>query len=318
MRRRIEATLGGRAATALFVVADARVAELHGLPLDGVGTLTLAGGEETKNVASWQRILDAFVAAGLDREAVIVAYGGGTVLDVAGFAAASYLRGIRWISVPTTLLAMVDAAHGGKTGIDHPAAKNLIGAFHQPVAVLIEPEYLATLPPRDLNAGLAEVVKHGVLADADLLGMCGRDDPATFVERAARVKTEIVGRDPFERGERRLLNLGHTLGHAVEIASDYELLHGEAVAVGLRAACRMAARHCGFADGAVVEEALDRCALPRQASVDAEAVFEALHHDKKRKAGTLRWVLPVAVGDVRVFSDVPDALVRDVAAGLIA
>lgn len=318
MRRAIEAALRGRPATGYIVVADAAVAELHGLPMADVPSVALGGGPERKSIATWSGLLDRMVEEGLDREAVLVAFGGGTVLDVAGFAAATYLRGIRWLSIPTTLLAMVDAAHGGKTGIDHPAAKNLIGAFHPPVEVLLDPALLATLPEREMRSGLGEVVKHGVIGDPGLLEMAGRDDPATFVERAAQVKLAIVARDPREENERRLLNLGHTLGHAVEVASGYELAHGEAVAVGLRAACRIAAEHCGFRHGDAVAAALDRCGLPATAAVDADDVRAALAHDKKRKGERLRWVLPTALGNVGVYDDVPDALVERALEGVLA
>jgi 3-dehydroquinate synthetase len=212
--------------------------------------------------------------------------------------------------VPTTLLAQVDAAHGGKTAIDHPAAKNLIGAFHPPVEVLCDTDLLRTLPAREVRSGLAEVVKHAVIGAPGLLDRVGRDDAATFVEEAAAVKLAIVARDPRERGERRLLNLGHTLGHALERASGYALSHGEAVALGLRAACRIAARHCGFREGAAVEAALDRCGLPSRGSLPFDSL-EALKHDKKRAGGKLRWVLPVALGDVRVFDDVPERIARE-------
>jgi 3-dehydroquinate synthetase len=221
--------------------------------------------------------------------------------------------------VPTTLLAQVDAAHGGKTGVDHRAAKNLIGAFWPPALVVCDTDYLATLPPREVAGGLAEVLKHAVIADPDLLDLCGRADPATFVERAARIKLAIAGRDPREAGERRLLNLGHTLGHAIERASDYALHHGEAVALGLRAACRIATAHSGFpaADAARVEAALDRCGLPGRAMVPRGAVEDALRHDKKRRKTGLRWVLPAALGDVRVFEDVPAETLEIVLMGLI-
>jgi 3-dehydroquinate synthetase len=240
----------------------------------------------------------------------VVAFGGGALLDVAGFAAATYLRGIRWVAVPTTLLAQVDAAHGGKTALDHAAGKNLIGAFHPPATVVCDTDLLRTLPPREICSGLAEVVKHAVIGAPGLLERAGRDDPASFVAEAAAVKLAIVARDPREQGERRLLNLGHTLGHAYEQASGYALSHGEAVALGLRAACRIAARHCGFRDGKAVEAALDRCGLPSRGALPFEAL-EALGHDKKRAGGRLRWVLPVALGDVRVFDDVPLGLVKE-------
>ncbi|MHC4549036.1 MAG: 3-dehydroquinate synthase [Planctomycetota bacterium] len=296
--------------TGVFTVADRKVVELHGPPLAGA-RLLLDAAEPAKTLDTWRVVLDALVAEGLDRDALLVACGGGVVLDVAGFAAAAYLRGIRWLAVPSTLLAMVDAAHGGKTGVDHPAAKNLVGAFHAPVDAIADTDLLATLPPSAVEDGLAEVVKHAVIGAPSLLDRAGRDDPASFVGEAAQVKLEIVARDPFEQGERRHLNLGHTLGHALERASDYRLRHGEAVAVGLRAACRIAEHHCGFAQSAAVHEALDRCGLPRRAAVGEQDALAALRHDKKRRGGRLRWVLPQALGRVEVFDDVPDALVAD-------
>ncbi|MCK6460038.1 MAG: 3-dehydroquinate synthase, partial [Planctomycetes bacterium] len=294
----------------VLVAADAGVLALHPLPLDA-HRLALPGGEAAKTFDTFHRVIDALVAEGLDRDGVVVAFGGGALLDVAGFAAAAYLRGVRWVAVPTTLLAQVDAAHGGKTAIDHPAAKNLVGAFHPPAEVLCDTDLLRTLPPREVRSGLAEVVKHAVIGAPGLLGRAGRDDPATFVEEAAAVKLAIVARDPREKGERRVLNLGHTLGHAFERASGYSLSHGEAVALGLRAACRIAARHCGFREGAAVEAALDRCGLPSRGSLPFDALAAALAHDKKRSDGKLRWILPVALGDVRVFDDVPESLVKE-------
>lgn len=310
LRKELPRRLPALAPTGALVVADERVLALHPLPVDAP-RLALPGGEAAKTLAGLERVIGALVAEGLDRQGVVVAFGGGTILDVAGFAAAVYLRGIPWVAVPTTLLAQVDAAHGGKTAIDHPAAKNLVGAFHPPAEVLCDTDLLRTLPAREVRSGLAEVVKHAVIGAPGLLDRAGRDDPATFVEEAAAVKLAIVARDPRERGERRLLNLGHTLGHAYERASGYALSHGEAVALGLRAACRIAARHCGFREGAAVEAALDRCGLPSRGSLPFEVLSGALAHDKKRAGRSLVWVLPVALGDVRVFDDVPLPLVRE-------
>ncbi|MEM8884644.1 MAG: 3-dehydroquinate synthase family protein [Planctomycetota bacterium] len=300
-----------------FTVIDRHVRELHGLPGEGPWR-TIEPGETHKTIETWQGVLDALVEERIDRDGVLVAVGGGMTLDLAGFAAATYLRGIRWRAVPTTLLAMVDAAWGGKTGIDHPAAKNLIGAFHPPESVDVRPEFLRTLPEREMRSGLAEVVKHGVIGDRSLLDRAGRDDPASFVEDAAQVKREIVVRDPKDVGERRTLNLGHTLGHAFERASDYRLAHGEAVALGLRAACRIAERHCGFLERETVEEALDRCELPGSVKLAEEPVLEALAHDKKRSAKALRWALPLAIGDVQIFEDVPAPLVQETLRELLA
>jgi len=307
--KQLDEVLGRLDASRVFTVIDRHVRELHGLAVEGPWAATEPG-ERNKTIASWRALIDHFVSERLDRDAVILAVGGGVTLDLAGFAAAAYLRGIRWVALPTTLLAMVDAAWGGKTGVDLAAAKNLVGAFHMPAEVVIAPRFLATLPTRELRAGLAEVVKHGVVHDTTLLDRAGRDDPASFVDDAARVKCDIVAQDPFDRGVRRTLNLGHTLGHAIERASDYALHHGEAVAIGLRAACCIAQRHCGFAQREVVEEALDRCGLPARVRLAEADVLEALAHDKKRSARSLRWVLPVALGDVRVFDDVPEEHIK--------
>lgn len=295
----------------VFAVGDRRVVDLHGWPepLRDVPQALLQVGPATKSIPVWRSLLDGLVDAGLDRDGVLVAYGGGTLLDVAGFAASSYLRGIRWVSVATTLLAQVDAAHGGKTGIDHERGKNLVGAFHPPQAVLTPPDVLATLEANEVRCGLAEVIKHGVISQPDLVERAGRDAPETLVDDAKRVKLAVVARDPRETGERRVLNLGHTLGHAVEQASGYALAHGDAVGVGLRAACFLAERHAGFTESEAVLEALDRCGHPETAAVPIHAVRAALRRDKKRVGTTMRWVLPRALGDVGVYDDVPMALV---------
>lgn len=290
-----------------FVVVDEVVAEKHELPW-AVDTLAV---EARKDVATWQRILDAFIERGLDREAIIAAVGGGTLTDVAGFAAATYLRGIRWRAVPTTLLAQVDAAHGGKTGIDHAVAKNLVGAFHPPQEVWSDAVFLDTLSERDLRGGMAEMIKHGIIGAPYLLDAHNLLD---YVEEAARVKLTIVANDPKEHGERKVLNLGHTIGHGIEQASGYALHHGECVAIGLRGACAIAEQHCGFPrrERARVDAVLDRHGLPRTADVDPAEVLGAMRHDKKRRKRTLRWALPIAIGRVRIFSDVDAQLVRRV------
>jgi len=303
--------------TSVAIVADKEVARLHGVPR-AAPVLLLEGGERIKQVDAWRRVLDHCVACGLERGGVLVAIGGGTILDLVGFAAATYLRGVSWVAVPTTLLAQVDAAYGGKTGLDHAAAKNLIGAFWHPESIAVDPLLLETLPEREVRGGWAEPVKHAVIAGGDLLERCGAVEPKSIVEEAARLKLAIVARDPRESGERQLLNLGHTLGHALERAGDYELHHGEAVALGLRAAGRIATRHAGLsaADAGAIETALDRCGLPARVRVGAARVRAALRHDKKRRDGRLRWILPVALGDVRVFDDVPDALVEEALAAV--
>ena len=286
-----------------LVVIDEAVARLHQLPWEAPRVEIPA----RKDVATWQRLHDAFIHHALDRDATVGAVGGGTLLDVAGFAAATYLRGVAWQAVPTTLLAQVDAAHGGKTGIDHPEAKNLVGAFHAPDEVWCDALFLETLAEEDVRGGMAEFLKHAVIGAPDLLE-CTR--PFEQVEQSAAVKLAIVAEDPREQGRRRLLNLGHTIGHGVEQASDYAMHHGDCVAIGLRAACAIAEQHCGFADKERVDAALDRWKLPRTADVDPDTVWAAMRHDKKRRGTIQRWVLPVALGDVRVFEDVEQGLAR--------
>lgn len=270
-------------------------------------------GEAHKTLATVAWLYDAFVAAGLDRRSPVIALGGGVVGDVAGFAAASYLRGVPFVQVPTSLLAMVDASVGGKTGVDLPQGKNLVGAFKQPALVAIDPETLKTLPSDEFRSGLAEVVKHGMIGDPGLFEvMEGREvlPLSELVGRAVRVKVAVVQEDPFEQGQRAALNLGHTFGHAFETLSGYQLRHGEAVSIGLAAATRLAARLELCAPTLIerVESLLARLDLPIRAQGYApKQVLAAMATDKKRVGSGLRFVLPRAVGDVDVFEGVADA-----------
>jgi shikimate kinase / 3-dehydroquinate synthase len=201
--------------------------------------MILPAGEESKNLELVSYLWKDFLENGLDRNSTVIALGGGVVSDMAGFAASTYMRGIQWIALPTTLLGMVDASLGGKTGIDLPEGKNLVGSFHPPKLVLADPGLLFTLPERELTSGMAEVVKHGIISDPELFGMCknGMDwvkqNLEEIVKRAMAVKIQIIEEDPYEKGDRAALNLGHTVGHAVELVSDFELRHGEAVAIGM-------------------------------------------------------------------------------------
>jgi shikimate kinase/3-dehydroquinate synthase len=279
-------------------------------------------GEMHKTLATAAGLYDAFVAAGLDRRSPVIALGGGVVGDVAGFAAATYLRGVPFVQAPTSLLAMVDASVGGKTGVDLPQGKNLVGAFKQPALVAIDPEALKTLPSDEFRSGLAEVVKQGMIGDPGLFeAMEGRGllPLDQIVARAVRVKATVVQEDPLEQGRRAVLNLGHTFGHAFETLSGYGLRHGEAVAVGLVGATRLAAR-LGLCDPALasrIETLLDRLGLPIRAPGYApEQVLAAMSVDKKRVAGRLRFILPRAVGDVDLFDDVPEQQVLAVLAEL--
>ncbi|MCO6451549.1 MAG: 3-dehydroquinate synthase [Caldilineales bacterium] len=288
--------------------------------------ITLPAGEAHKNLATIARIYDDLLAAGLDRSGLIVALGGGVIGDMAGFAAASYLRGIRFVQAPTTLLAMVDASVGGKTGVDLPQGKNLVGAFKQPELVLIDTHSLSSLPPAEFRNGLAEVVKHGVIADPDLfadLEGAGPESLESLVARALRVKIGVVERDPFEHGERAHLNLGHTFAHAFELVSNFGIPHGQAVAVGLAASAHLAAARgdCAAELPEQIKAALKHLDLPtRLSGLDAAAVYAAMATDKKRQSGRLRFVLPHEIGRVAVHGDVTEpevmaALARVLGAG---
>jgi len=283
------------------VIADERVAQLHELPAVGTVTMTthlVPAGENAKTLAVVERLWNEL---GLGREGWIVGFGGGSTTDVAGFTAATFLRGVRWVAVPTTLVGMVDAAIGGKTGVNTEHGKNLAGAFHFPWEIRIDPRFLATLPAEERRAGMAEVVKTGLLADEALWELPDEE----MISACAAFKAAVVLSDPYEReGRRAILNLGHTFAHALEAGSGYELRHGEAVALGLLAALRLSERPTD-----VVEEVL----APKPVPVDRERAWDALLHDKK---GRLRLVL---LGDDGGFvTEVPEADVKRALDELIA
>ena len=292
--------------------------------------LPVRASEAGKSLEALGDLCDRMLAAGIDRAGTVVAVGGGVVGDLAGFAAATYMRGIPCVQVPTTLLAMVDAAVGGKTAVnvvraDGSLAKNALGSFAQPRLVACDPDLLATLPARELRSGLAECVKHAVIADPAQLGwITERADPilaqdpdtlGELVVRNVRIKASIVGADEREDGVRAVLNLGHTFGHAIEALAHGQLTHGEAVAVGTVAACRLGASVAGCA-GAVedaVRATLARVGLPVRLPVALPlgALMDAMASDKKRRAGEARLVVPHALGDVRVHAGVPPERVRE-------
>ena len=297
------------------------------------GLLELEPGEKTKSVNNLSAVWDALIAAKADRRTVVIAVGGGVIGDLAGFAAASFVRGLPFVQVPTSLLADVDSSVGGKTGINHPAAKNMLGAFHQPIGVLIDTAVLDTLQAREFSAGLAEVVKYGVILDADFFAFLeqraesiNRRDPNILrqvVARCCRLKADVVEKDEFERtGLRAILNYGHTFAHAFEALAGYgELLHGEAVAIGILYASRLAER-LGFIDATTTrrqEELLSLFGLPIQLPADwphsEDAVIDRMKLDKKTLAGQLRFVLPKRLGHVEVISDVSEADVRAILRG---
>ena len=283
--------------------------------------LEIDAGEDQKTPATVALIHDAAFAQKLERGSLIVALGGGVVGDMAGFAAASWLRGIAVVQVPTTLLAMVDAAIGGKTGVNHPGGKNLIGAFHQPKLVLIDPQCLATLPPREFRAGMAEVIKYGVIGDGALFAdleaagkrLAAMDQlPPTLLqqilERSAAAKAKVVAADEREGGLRAILNYGHTLGHVVEALCGYgTYLHGEAVAIGMVAAGELSLELGLWSadDQRRQRQVISAAGLPvRWPELQAEAVLACLQGDKKVRDGRVRFVLPTALGAVEIRDDV--------------
>jgi 3-dehydroquinate synthase len=292
------------------VLSDSTVGPLWGTPaaasLDAP-LVELPDGEAHKRWPAVETLLGQWLDGGLHRGDSVAAVGGGVLTDTVGFAAAVYLRGVDWIAVPTTLLAMVDASVGGKTGVNLDRGKNLVGAFWPPRLVLIDIETLSTLPERELRAGLAEVVKTAWIGDHDLLTLVSSslDKPATdgweeLVMRCVAVKAEIVGQDERETGRRAALNLGHTLGHALEAATGYRhFLHGEAVAWGLLAAAKLGRRHGLLSDEgeeAIIMAVESLGTMPSLADIDPEAIGYHIGHDKKRSADGISWVLPTDNG----------------------
>lgn len=322
------ARVAALAPTRAFIVSDETVAAIHGetvrAALEGAGLktgiVTVPAGEGSKSFEQLEAVLDRLLAEGLDRKSMVVALGGGVVGDLAGLAAALFMRGVDFVQVPTTLLAQVDSSVGGKTAIDTPRGKNLIGAFHQPRLVLADIEALATLPVRQVRSGWAEVLKHGLICDAaffDWLGGEGKagaeGDPDALeraVIRSVEIKSQIVGEDEKEAGRRALLNLGHTFGHALEAELGFgdALTHGEAVALGCAMAFRFSARQglCLAADAQKAEAGIRAAGLPtRLAEVDqafsAEALIGRMAGDKKAEGGRLTLILARAIGEV--FTD---------------
>lgn len=274
-------------------------------------------GEKHKTLATVETLYHRFADAGLDRRSPIIGLGGGVIGDIAGFAAATYLRGAPFVQVPTSLLAMVDASVGGKTAVDLPHGKNLVGAFKQPEVVMIDPEVLSELPAAEFRAGLAEIVKHGIIGAPELFRQLEEEGPydlTQMVADAVRVKVDVVIEDPFERGRRATLNLGHTFGHAIEQVSGYRLRHGEAVAIGSVAAARMAValERCDAPTLNRIENCLQRLGLPVSAAgLDLDDVHAMMFQDKKRKGNTLRLIIPQAIGDVAIIDDPGLHFVRD-------
>lgn len=293
-----------------IIVTDENVAKHHLDKINIEKPIIIPAGEEHKNLETVSRLWKSFLENGLDRKSAIVALGGGVVGDLAGFAASTYMRGIDWIAVPTTLLAMVDASIGGKTGFDLPEGKNLIGSFHPPKLVLADPSLLLTLSDRDLRSGMAEVVKHGIIADPELFALCSngmdwvRNNLEDVVKRAMAVKINIIEEDPYEKGIRAALNLGHTVGHAVELVSGFRLSHGESVAIGMVAEARYAVRVgvAGRGSDEAIESTLSILGLPTRipAELPREEIIRAMRVDKKKNAKSIRFALPIDVGKVEL------------------
>ena len=326
------------AARTALVVADQNVVDPHAnraiSSLQSAGwrteTVILPPGEGTKCLATISNLYDKLVAMGADRQTVVVAVGGGVTGDAAGFAAASYARGIPFIQVPTSLLAHVDSSVGGKTGVNHPQGKNLIGAFHQPIGVHIDTTTLNTLPDRDFYSGMAEVVKYGVILDADFFGylednvagILQRDSTVMqyIIARCCRLKADVVENDEFERtGLRAVLNYGHTFAHAFEKLASYgTLMHGEAVSIGMVCASRLGER-LGRIDATVTDRQVDLLrklhlpvAIPDDLQNRSEEILTTMRLDKKTVGGNLRFILPSKMGHVETVRDVPLDDVRHV------
>lgn len=289
----------------------------------------LPAGERYKTLSSIQKVYDAALAHRLERSSAMVALGGGVIGDMAGFAAATWLRGIAFVQVPTSLLAMVDASIGGKTGVNHPHGKNLIGAFHQPRLVLIDPQLLQTLPAREFRAGMAEVIKYGVIWDADLFGQLEQSKRLdqhryispelmqTILTRSCQAKAHVVSKDEKEAGLRAILNYGHTVGHAVESLTHYRgVNHGEAVAIGMVAAGQLAVELGRWTVKETQRQLalIQKAGLPTQipAGLEFDAIATALQSDKKVEAGRVRFILPNRIGEALVTDQVPSEVLRRV------
>jgi 3-dehydroquinate synthase len=305
------------------VVSDSNVAPLYAARLlaqlggtgDVVPLCTIPAGEAHKTRDTWASVTDQLLEAKLGRDSAIIALGGGVVCDMAGFVAATFLRGVPVVHIPTTLLAMIDASIGGKTGVDTVHGKNLVGAFHQPRAVIVDPEVLSTLPLGELRSGLAEAIKHGAIADADYFDFISQragellaDRPEKrdvlalnhVIEKSVRLKAGVVAADELETGARKALNFGHTIGHAIEMLSGYSMRHGEAVGVGMLLEATAAEREGITAPGtaALIRETLERAGLPtvRPSGPSIEAILESMRSDKKNRVGTIEYAVPARIG----------------------
>ena len=305
-------------AASYAVISDSHVGKLYGdrlvKELSAVShqteLFTFPAGEWNKTRETWASLSDRMLAAHFGRDCAVIALGGGVVGDVAGFLAATYLRGVPHVQVPTSLLAMIDSSIGGKTGVDVPAGKNLLGAFHQPRLVLADLDLLTSLPPVQLSAGLAEAVKHGVIADEEYFAFLERDHTAILnkkgpaleqvVRRSVEIKTEVVAEDERESGRRAILNFGHTIGHAIEAVAKFEALHGEAVAIGMAYEARLGEAvgitSKGTAERIVRLLELLRLPVERPHGASVDQLIEVMRGDKKARGGEIRFAFPTAIG----------------------
>ena len=320
----------------VFIVTDSDIGRLYSEPILALllnagfvpQIFTIPAGEASKSILSWQQILDWLVEQKAEQREPIIALGGGVIGDLAGFVAATYHRGVPLVQIPTSLLAQVDSAIGGKTGINHPLGKNLIGAFYQPGLIIVDPAFLLTLPARVYLEGWAEIVKYGMILDAALFEMLeehssllhARDATllTKIITRCIRLKMDVVQRDERDGGLRNILNYGHTFGHALEALTDYGAwLHGEAVAIGMEVAARIAvARGLLTNEHALRQrELLLALHLPLCCpGIDTISVLEKMQRDKKVRAGHMRWILPTQIGHAEIYDDIPLALIQEAVA----
>ena len=312
-----------------MIVTSSLVWRLHGPQLaravPAAEEILVPDGERWKQLPTVTRIYDALVKMNADRATTLLTFGGGVIGDMAGFAAATYLRGIALVHVPTTLLAQVDAAIGGKVGVNHPVGKNLIGAFYQPDAVFVDPAVLSTLPRREFRAGLYEVIKYGMTSSAALFDRVGKDRKAIFartpevlaaiIAESCRIKAAVVAADEREGGARRVLNFGHTAGHALETVTKYRRFrHGEAVGYGMLVVAELARQRGALAAAdrqALADVIASLGPLPPVADIPSSQVVDAMKHDKKMVAGRLHVVLPTAIGATTIVDDVTEKEMRE-------
>jgi 3-dehydroquinate synthase len=321
-----------------LIISDNNVYTLYGKPLENAldsinsshAHSIFPAGEESKTLITMANHYHNAVKAGLDRRSIIIALGGGVPGDIAGFVAATYMRGIDFIQVPTSLLAMVDSSVGGKTGVDLPEGKNLVGAFWQPKLVLIDPETLNTLPEKEIKCGLAEIVKYAVIMDKDFFKLLEENIAGLnsldlelytkIIAHCCKLKAEVVAQDEREGGLRAILNYGHTFGHAIEAVADFQIGHGEGVAIGMSMAADLAVKlgMLDESDSKRQEALMEKLGLPYKLNAyDPQEIFRAMSKDKKVESGSLRLVLPNRIGEVTIKRDIDNDLILNAIKGRI-